>query len=486
MNDTISRCDSPVSSPVSSPARAHSFVAAVQLAISMLFLCLPALVNRAPMVFPDTRAYFLGGHAAVEKVLALFARHTGNGGDAALQSTIQNARGVRSAFYSLFTYIPTILASTWLVILLQAVIVALLLRLTFALARPGEDGWRTTGRIILLALATTVSWATSYIMPDIFTGVMALAIILTFVYWQQLSRVTAWLLFAAIAGGVVMHMINLPVALGLLLAGCFLRRRELWRYRYAATSVAGAVVVGVAAMLVVGVVGFKQWTLAPQAPPFLTARSIVDGPGKLYLREHCPAVGLAMCRHLDTLDESNTDFLWGPDGAYSRMSPEERAQVRAEDKRLFIAAAREHLPMQLSAMLRHAATQLVLFGVNEYLIPSWAEHTADDMTIHEQSETTWHTVASVVVYLVVAAALGWMILNWRRLTPSQRQFCILAGAAVLLEAAAGGISEPTPRYEARVIWLLPLAALVSWPRTKSSRETVKIVPVEAGEVASSA
>lgn len=421
-------------------------------------LCLPALINRAPLVYPDTRSYFIGGRAAIEKVAALFAHHAGGG--ASIETTVQKARGVRSAFYALFTYIPAVSVSLWLVIVLQAVIVASVLRLLFRLAVPTRERWQATAFIVALALLTTVSWATCNVMPDIFTSVMALCIAVTMLYSPKLGRRGWFWLTLAIGGSMVMHVTNLPIALGLLVVGGVIIRRVVWQDRSRVMVVIGAIVGGVAAMLVVGVVGFHQWTIAPQSPPFLLARSLQDGPGRLYLLQHCPQIGLDMCKHLDKLDLTTAKFIWDDDGVYSAVSPEEEARLRTEDKRIYIAAALEHPWMQVKAMASNALLQLITFGIHEYYIPSWAAYTTSDMTLHIPDQAPWQTDISVVEYCIVFGSLGFIVASWRRLPQPLRQLAVMMIGTVLLEALAGAISEPVPRYEARVVWLIPMTALL--------------------------
>ena len=320
----------------------------------------------------------MGGRAAIEKVTSLFA-HPAPGADA-VEASVQKARGVRSAFYALFTYIPAVSLSLWLVIVLQAIIVAVVLGLVFRLTVPARQRWQTTAFIVALAFCTTVSWATCNVMPDIFTSIMALCIAITLVYWHDLGRRGWFWVALGIGGSMVMHVTNLPIALGLLVVGGLTIGGHLWHDRHRITAVGTAIIAGVAAMLVVGVVGFHQWSIAPQSPPFLLARSLQDGPGRLYLRQHCPQIRLDMCKHLDKLDLTTTKFIWDDDGLYSAVSPEEEAKLRAEDKRIYLAAALEHPWMQLKAMTHNALLQLITFGIHEYYIPSWADYTSRDMT----------------------------------------------------------------------------------------------------------
>jgi hypothetical protein len=233
------------------------------------------------------------------------------------------------------------------------------------------------------------------------------------------------LLFLAISFSMVMHVINLPIALGLVVVGACLN--GAWQNRAAFLTIVGALLLGAMAMLAVAVVGFKEWTLAPQSPPFLTARSIEDGPGRLYLLAHCPRIGVVMCDHLDKLDDNTEQLIWAADGVYCAIPPQERAAMRAEDKDLYIAAALGHPWMQIEAMTRNALRQLVTFGVQEYYIGSWSEHTADNMTLHlPQHQGEWATIASGIEYLVVIASVGAIILNYRRLTQEHLVLLIIA------------------------------------------------------------
>src|ERR1700761_892505 len=131
---------------------------ALLLLLEVLALGFPALINRGPLVYVDTRAYFMGGRAAVEKLLSLFAKGGAGSAGSSLDQTLQKAHGIRSAFYSLFTYVPAVSGSLWLVIILQILLVSALLRLTFRLANPEAERWQATAFIVTLGLFTTLSW----------------------------------------------------------------------------------------------------------------------------------------------------------------------------------------------------------------------------------------------------------------------------------------------------------------------------------------
>ncbi len=156
-------------------------------AAEVLALCLPALVNHGPIMFP-TRAPTTSGCEPLEKARSLIEPHTGGINAASLATLLQKARGVRSAFYLLFTYLATNTVSLWLVIALQAVLVALVLRLTFDLLCPRQPRWRGTLFIMLIATARCCHGLFRWSCPDVFTPVLALCIILLMLFWRNLNR----------------------------------------------------------------------------------------------------------------------------------------------------------------------------------------------------------------------------------------------------------------------------------------------------------
>jgi hypothetical protein len=435
--------------------------------IEVVMLCWPTLINRgAVIVFPDTRSYYVAGRAAVVKGLTLIRPAQSaapTGGDDPLESAIQKARAVRSVFYSMVTYLSGQLGTLWFAIIMQAMIVALLLRLMFDLLHPHRPRWHVTTFISILALLTTASWVVSNAMPDVYAPIAILATITTIVLWDRCSRAQRFVLFIIIAGSAIMHLTNPPTVAAVLAVGLLMHRKAIWQERARFLAVSSAVVIALMATLAVSVIGFKQWTLAPNAPPFLLARSLDDGPGKLYLREHCPQIGLVMCNHLDRLDVGDDDFIWHDNGVYSSVPLEEAALLRKEDKRIYVAAALEHPWMQFAAIVENSLQQLGLFTLCEYMIPSYGyadpNNPPDEFTLYiRPSDPSWQNLLAIPEYAIVIAALGYAFGGSRR--PVDREILWLVLAAVIANAVVCSFSISAPRYEARVIWLVPMIALL--------------------------
>jgi hypothetical protein len=446
-------------------------VASGYFCMEVVVLCLPAFLNRSPVLFTDTQTYYTGGRTAIEKIVALLV-HPAQG--ASVEKALREARGVRSAYFALYEYITANIGTLWFTIAIQGAIVVLLLRLIFSMLRPQSPRWHLTAIVVFLALFTTASWTVSYVMPDVFNAIGALAITATAVFWERLRPMQRVALAVVIAASVTMHLTNLITACGMLALGALLR----WRF-WSSLAMGGAIAAALLALLLVGRAGFHQWTISPQSPPFLTARIIADGPGKLYLRNNCPNSGFIMCRYLDRLDLDPDDLVWHENGVYSAydVTPADRAAIRAEDKRLYVTAALAYPGLWLRTLALNVARQLGDFTLENHIVPSWATYTHAAMDIwpevDERSATyVYHEpelerVWDVVLYATVLGSVIYLLLLAQRrvLTRDEVDVFVLAMAAAWLSALAGALSEVAPRYEARAIWLVPtVAALVFVPR----------------------
>lgn len=464
--------------------------------IGWVLLCVPALLNRSPLIFADSKSYYTGGGVAVDKAAAIVDKtlHQAGAAPDANDTKLQQARGVRSAFYAMLVYGLTRLLSLWAVVGLQALLAVWSLHLVYRVFRPAQPrpGWRN---ILILALFSSVPWMVSLIMPDVFAGLLVLGFAALLIGWNGLSWRTKLAALALFTASLLMHITNLPIAWALLGVGALLSWRQFATRWQPLAALSAAVLVAMAALLAVSVVGFKQWTLTPNGAPFLTARSIADGPGRLYLQENCPQAGLVMCRHLDRLNLTTEYFIWCKQGVYSTVSPDEQALLRAEDKTLFLRAASAYPWLQAAAIGRNTLAQLLAFGITDLKLPSAAVITPtsfriigeedlmdcpapgtpaeralkvdlSDYDLHDPATfLAWKFDVSLILYASVLVSIGVLVWLWvtERLTRAGQHLIILVVVAILANALiTGGISMPAARYGARVMWLLPLLAGLLW------------------------
>lgn len=352
-----------------------------------------------------------------------------------------------------------------------------------AIRGDAAPGWHLVLCLALAAL-TSAPWFLATLMPDAFTALAPLCIFL--LAFGRLARIEAtWVaLLGALA--IAAHLSHLPTAIALLALTALLARR-------AAPALRAALPLGLAIVFLLGSnwVGFGRVTLSPHGAVFLLARLQADGPAALLLRERCPAAGWHLCAFTDRLPMDSDEFLWDGNSPLNREadgSPRAMGGMRgaAEAQEIVAATLREHPLAVARAMAGNALKQLLLLRVgdtlsNEHLALSARrpiaahfprrELAAFDAGAQMRGELPSRAAPFLLPELpVLLAALAAMpLLLWRALRARdvpRLTLLLFALLALLANAwATGALSKPHHRYQARIVWLLPLAVmLVALPR----------------------
>lgn len=310
-----------------------------------------------------------------------------------------------------------------------------------------------------------------------------------------------------------MHLSHLAILAALvplaLLAALIQREQRWWR-------APGALGLALVAALIAQSVYVKaaESTGAPQEKattlPFLTVRTLFDGPGTTYLKEHCPAPAIAACAfaHTEPVRTPNR-FLFSKDpaeGFYRPISNDTKVQLGAQDRQFFFTVLRTYPVRQTLAMLENSLDQLQRFDVRATLTEDTLTRSlasgdnagerhasllevADDSALSpDQSWTGWlhglHGLVYGVSFGIVALLLVWPA---SRVPRDLRLLVLIVLAGIAANAVAcGAVSEPANRYGGRVIFLLPVcAALLAMASAagfwKDLRETLLIVLPRHGD-----
>ncbi len=442
--------------------------AAIVLIGAALFLW-PTLLNWHPYLFWDTYGYFLQGKVYAQLLLAgagigPVPPEAAEGWVGAAGRLLVDDASIRSPTWSLLTYALAAVGSFWLLALANALVAAA----TVELALLRLFGIPPPRRILViagLALLSSLPWFASYLMPDLYAGLLILTGAMLAFAWAELSRPERLALMALYLAAITFHPTHLLLAVGLAALALLLpaaasdRRRRLARLGL-------PVPVAAAAMLAVGWLGFAEPSLTPHGPPFLLARSWEDGPARDYLATACPESGWAICAEFDRLAPSAQEFLWRPDDAYWNLPPATRAAIRAEEKAIVLQAVMVEPVGQLRASLKNAAVQLGRFGLDDFVLGRGAAVTPEDYTfvyLPQAPAAVWGLGwFTAIIQVATVAALVGVAIWWLRAPPrcAGRSLAWFILAAVALNAVICGVlSGPHPRYQSRVVWLLPLLAV---------------------------
>jgi hypothetical protein len=422
----------------------------------------PALVNGYPLLYPDSLDYLWSGRGAW-----LGMMHTYHPGYNAL----------RSAIYSAAVYLFYLGRTPWPILLLNVGVVVFTVALvTRSLVK--RNAWSKT-LVILAALGmlTGLSWQTSFLMPDVLGAPLYLAIYL-FVFARETLRPPEQIALAALAiFCATAHTSHLLLATGLC-AGFWLlqlapRVRSAVCLRNACIV---TVIVAAAICLQLGVNNrlYGIASLAGGSPPFVEARILSDGTGARYLREHfAEHKSWVLVHFLDRMPANEEDFLWSDNGIWSVATYDEQDELQREQWPLVIATVRAYPGQQAAISLRSFRRQLTKFALDYFhyddytqthlnaAIPNGRSAYDSSLQAHnalpQRAATIVQLMTVIASLLIILASLPGAI---RRRGVHRDRLLALTGvvvAAVLSNAfICGVLSGVDPRYQARVIWLIPL------------------------------
>lgn len=489
-----------------------------------LVLMLPAALHGGPFLFFDSEEYFQVGRIIVERVFgpdqaaaaiqaaqpALEAVIAGDvpPGETAHEGGIAAIAASRPPTYPLFLYLSSVFATIWATAALQALVCAVLV-VRFLEWAWGKLTWPPLLTVALvLSIFSGLGFHAAFIMPDVFTGCLALTLTLYFIARPKSRWINVLLLGAAFIFATT-HSTNILLLLSAIVAAVMVtigERKPLSPELPRLGAIAG---VAIAAMLAT-----SAWTLViratsgddPRSPPYLMARLIADGPGAAYLTEACTSdtAPFAACAFRGKPFPLSDSFLWSEtSGGYGAASPELRRAVQIEEKAFVLAVLAAHPVEEGAAAFGNFATQLGRSGIGElnYGLPAFAEagssyRSAAILGVTPGAKlcldgpavcaepgwtSTWDLTVRIFDFLVLPIFVGlavWLATGGRRLlaaageqgTKVMRSGIFLSLLVLANAAVCAVLSGPFDRYHARIVWALALALSAVMPSLKAAMD----------------
>ncbi|MEI6158857.1 MAG: hypothetical protein WCP77_03395 [Roseococcus sp.] len=372
--------------------------------------------------------------------------------------------------------------SLWGIVLAQGVILShLIWLLARVLGRAGAG--RHLAYCAALALITTAPWSTALVMPDVMTPMAVLSAALLGWAWPALSRgERVWLMgLGSIATAA--HLSNLPVIFALVLLGILLRLG--WR---GCARVAVPLLGAVALLLGTNLVGHGRLAISPYGSTFLLARLIADGPAARTIAARCPEAGWYLCAFAGRLPTDSDDFLWRPESPVNR-APDGTAiflggMVLAPEASAIVAETLRREPWEVLRLgFGNFLQQMGMTRIGDTLTPDLLDRTVRPRLVQRfpgfevaafdaalQQRDGLRPIGQRIAWLhplILLLATPLVLLAWSRARDPLSLgllLCILVGVTANA-LATGALSGPYDRYQARIAWLLPLAAMLFWRRS---------------------
>ena len=409
--------------------------------------------------------------------------------------------GYRSFFYSLFLDSGRLAGSLWLVVFIQSLIEAHLLRLILRVVFRIASAAAFIAITALLCVLTCLPWCTGFIMPDVFTSVLVLCFFLLAFCSRRLRPAELGYIFALTVVAATVHFSHLPLAVGLLLMTVLVRitcRKQPQIPPPNLILPALPIAVALLVMMAVNYFTLGEAAFSVNGYAFPLARLVADGQAVIYLREACPQRSYALCEYIDRLPNDSDKFLWSPDSPFRKVGW--FAGYRREGREIVVHTIMRFPLWTLKSALKNTARQVVEvrtgtgYGFASYKIYENRQDTSDEIRTYCPSEygafensrqsrgelahlynlNRLHRAALILSFLY-CCAMG--LLFARRGQWLQTELLVTIACAVLVNSfVSGALSRPSARYGSRLIWLLSLFALASyrqaydllWPARASS------------------
>ena len=440
--------------------------------IAALFFLWPLLVYGHPGYIQDSAAYYKGGRTAVTFALDKIgyrdavppAVQTAAPGAQPATDGKPDVHGARAVSYSIAAYVfgaPN--AQMFLLAAVQALAAGFVCAVTLLVFAGKARGlwWR----LAVLAVATPIAFVSCLVIPDIFAGIVILVITLFATAYRHLSPGVRTVSALVAAAGIAFHASHLPIGLAMTLSAMAWMAFLIWKKEPVPRSqwawVAAPFFFGAAAAVVLNLAAFGGPSLTGKRYPLTLARSIAEGPGKWYLERNCGHLKYAICElYPHAVPSTINSFLWGPDGVKERATPDQMDRIRAEESDVVLAATRAYPLTEARLVGKSFARQLVLFspgvGLEKRIV---LDADQNPLLAHADFDPIW---VKLVHLLSIAAVVGSLIVLYRRARhdhPIRPILALFVAGIVFNDAVCTYFSGVTDRYQARVIWLLPLLAL---------------------------
>ncbi len=419
----------------------------------------PALYNRYPLLYADSMSYLEDGPLVAR---ALFLHK------------FSDDYGGRSFIYCLGILPLHWNVTPWPIVGLNALLTAYVIWLVVRSILPQQSVTRYFALILPLSMFTGLGWLVGWVMPDILGPVLYLSIYLLVFAPESLSRAERLIVVLIAWWAAASHVTHLILAAGMcvLMASPIVLRRKSMRGRLRGVGgVAMIVLAAAAAHMALHWYLYGEPSLNGKRPPFLMARVIADGPGRWYLQQRCGDLHLAVCAHVHDLPDNVGDFLWGINGIWLSSSADQQERLRGEEMAFVLGTLRAYPREELIISADHFWEQLHTFGLSDYDPNPWIWEMVDTVlpgararyvqsrqaqeTLHEEffnSVQDWTVMASLVVIAV------WTVFVRQRSRRVIGLTAVIVFVVIANAAVTGILSNVEDRYQARVIWLVPLLA----------------------------
>ncbi|WP_375688673.1 hypothetical protein [Pseudooceanicola sp. LIPI14-2-Ac024] len=411
-------------------------------------------------------------------------------------------QGGRSIYYSAFAATGAGL-SLWVPIFLQCLAVSWLVTELHRNLVPRSWPVSALATLVLLACFSSLALFANLIMPDIWASAAIIALALLWSPSVTLSNGAKWLIAGILCFSALSHSshIALIAAMCLTYAAVRLSGRAGLRGRQALALPMIAVLAGVLGQVAFGLAVHGIYGTRILERPHITAHLVDLGPGAEHARESCPESGYALCAYRDKLPVDWIAFMFSrsDDTAIFAVADTETQKELAEEQlRFAIDTVKAYPAATIAGLSLDGIRQLWTLSVtdvplnrattgnflNRNFTPAVAETIRTTQVYRNPGMAgTMTRVIEITSALSLVFLAIWAIAAIRGdgavLPPGTGTVVATILGGVILNALICGIlASPYGRFQARVVWLLPMLVILLAAAMYDARRDRKTQPME--------
>jgi hypothetical protein len=483
---------------------------AVPIIFGAIVLTFPSWINGSSFLFDDSDGYFRSGKSIVSQIHKLIdggipenemkPSSAPNLADADKAKNYQiTLISARSPFYGFLLYISGISAGLWGIVLIQALVASFVLWRASSVFTSSQNLTAFLSILTVAAVATSLPWFVNFAMPDVWLS-FCILLFGCMVFSQKPLNGSDEIVLAILASmAVFFHNTNLPILLFAIvaIAGIAtmldLLRGNVWK---GCLSVAIGIVIASATLWTFKVAAERHFHERLRMPIFITARLLADGPGRQYLRQSCAEdqTRYALCKYKSFPLDNSEEILWSNDpsrGVYTSADVPTRFALSDEQLSFALSTIYSDPLGVAAAASKNALKQLTRFGLPEFstnywrrwagsqywstlaifeIVPRAANCVKNPNLCEPPSAIFLFDAVTQSVFLFSSAFLFWKIFQYisGRIppTPFNRNATALSLFFIIIALSnavvCGVLSGANDRYQARLIWIIPvLASLIA-------------------------
>lgn len=365
--------------------------------------------------------------------------------------------------------------SLWFVIFFQGLILSYLIFLLVRLVTD-EKSFLKFGllTIILISLFTGVSWTVCQIMPDIFTSIALLCMIL--ILLGTFKRRTFLLLNVLFLISVAMHMSHILLFALMLIAIFTLRNFILPKQLYPRRNLRIMTLI----FLTIATVVTMGSAISKSKHIFFMGAMVEHGIVKNYLDDFCDTRQFKLCAYKDSLPDRAYKFVWDEKSPFYKIGGWKETKSEFNEIIYGTLTQPKYIVMHIKESFKATLQQLPLFAIGDgngsflkgtILYERVSKYFSQDLAYYStsnqnQSRLYFLSFINSIFFIIIVLSLFlliFLLVKFKNILNGHlKPIAILFFICILLNAwDCGTFANAIDRLGCKTIWLIPFTTIIS-------------------------